>query len=151
MKCFLFPQKFCVVYLVIKRRHKTSISFIFKLLKKFLENKGKLLLKLKHVRNVVVVIILVVIVCTFCWTNISAAMSGAVFHNPLHNQLHSPRHMCCGDVTVREIWFDKKKTYFDGLPWIPLHLCVYDMRIVLLEWNGQTLIKWLSEQFWRCC
>ncbi len=33
MKCFIFPQKFCVVYVVIKRRHKTSISFIFKLLK----------------------------------------------------------------------------------------------------------------------
>ncbi len=30
---FHFPQEFCVVYLVIKRRHKTSISFIFKLLK----------------------------------------------------------------------------------------------------------------------
>ncbi len=27
-------------------------------------------------------------------------------------------------------------------------LCVYDMRIVLLKWNGETLIKWLSEQFW---
>ncbi len=36
MKCFIFPQKFCVVYLVIKRRHKTSISFIFKLLKMLL-------------------------------------------------------------------------------------------------------------------
>ncbi len=30
-------------------------------------------------------------------------------------------------------------------------LCVYDMRIVLLKWNSETLIKWLSEQFWRCC
>ncbi len=27
-------------------------------------------------------------------------------------------------------------------------LCVYDMRIVLLKWNGQKLTKWLSEQFW---
>ncbi len=27
-------------------------------------------------------------------------------------------------------------------------LCVYDiMRIVLLKWNGQMLMKWLSEQF----
>ncbi len=25
------------------------------------------------------------------------------------------------------------------------------MRIVLLKWNGETLIKWLSEQFWRWC
>ncbi len=51
---FSFPQKFCVVYLVIKRRHKTSILFIFKLLKvKLLANKGNLLLKLKPVRNVV--------------------------------------------------------------------------------------------------
>ncbi len=33
MKCFIFPQKFCVVYLVIKWRHKTYIEFIFKLLK----------------------------------------------------------------------------------------------------------------------
>ncbi len=30
-------------------------------------------------------------------------------------------------------------------------LCVYDMRIVLLKWNSETLMKWLSEQFWRCC
>ncbi len=30
-------------------------------------------------------------------------------------------------------------------------LCVYDMRIVLLNWNSEMLIKWLSEQFWRCC
>ncbi len=40
MNCFLFPQKFCVVYLVIKRRHKTSISFIFKF--------GKILLFLQQ-------------------------------------------------------------------------------------------------------
>ncbi len=40
-------QKFSVMYLVIKRRHKTSISFIFTLLtiKLFLANKGNLLLK----------------------------------------------------------------------------------------------------------
>ncbi len=31
-------------------------------------------------------------------------------------------------------------------------LYVYDtMRIVLLKWNGQMLMKWLSEQLWRCC
>ncbi len=42
---------------------------------------------------VVVVVVVVVVVCTFCWTNIYAAMSVAGFHN----------------------------------------------------------IKWLSEQFWRCC
>ncbi len=30
-------------------------------------------------------------------------------------------------------------------------LCVYDMALVLLESNGKTLMKWLSEQFWRCC
>ncbi len=29
-------------------------------------------------------------------------------------------------------------------------LCVYDMALVLLESNGKTLMKWLSEQFWRC-
>ncbi len=28
---------------------------------------------------------------------------------------------------------------------------VYDMRIVLLKWNGQMLMKWLLEQFFRCC
>ncbi len=74
-------------------------------------NKGNLLLKLKLVRNIVAVIILEVIVCTFCWTNISASMSGAGFHNPLCNQLHS-RHMCCVDVTIKVIWFDKKKRTF---------------------------------------
>ncbi len=36
-------------------------------------------------------------------------MSVAGFHNPLHNQLHSPRHMCCGDVTIKVIWFYIKK------------------------------------------
>ncbi len=30
-------------------------------------------------------------------------------------------------------------------------LCVYDMRIVLLKLNGEMLMKWLSEQFWRWC
>ncbi len=55
IKCFFFPQKFCVVYLVIKGRHKTSISFIFTFLKMllFLADKQKLLLKLKPVGNVV--------------------------------------------------------------------------------------------------
>ncbi len=36
-------------------------------------------------------------------------MSGATFHNPPHNQLHSPRHMCCGDVTIKVILFYLKK------------------------------------------
>ncbi len=48
-----------------------------------------------------VFIILVVVVNSA--EHISAAMSGAGFHNPLHNQLHSPRHMCCGDVTIKVI------------------------------------------------
>ncbi len=26
-------------------------------------------------------------------------------------------------------------------------LCVYDMTLVLLKWNGKMLVKWLSEQF----
>ncbi len=30
-------------------------------------------------------------------------------------------------------------------------LCVYDMMLVLLKWNGKMLVKWLSEQFWRYC
>ncbi len=30
-------------------------------------------------------------------------------------------------------------------------LCVYDMTLVLLKWNGEMLMKWLSEQFWRFC
>ncbi len=49
----------------------------------------------------------------------------------------------------------KPNFYFDGLLWIPLHmiyLCAYDMmRIVLLKWNGEMLMQWLSEQFWGCC
>ncbi len=55
IKCFIFPQKFCVVYLVIKGRHKTSISFIFKFLTilLFLADKRNLLLKFKPVGNVV--------------------------------------------------------------------------------------------------
>ncbi len=30
-------------------------------------------------------------------------------------------------------------------------LCVYDITLVLLKWNGKMLVKWLSEQFWRYC
>ncbi len=131
MKCFIFPQKFCVVYLVIKWSYKTLISFhslnYWKL--NFLVNKGNLLLKLKHVKMLCVhfltnkvYIILVVVVCTFYWTNIYVEMSSK---NP--------------------------DFYFNRLPWIPLHLCVYDMRIVLLKSNGERLMKWFSEQFWRCC
>ncbi len=30
-------------------------------------------------------------------------------------------------------------------------LCVYDMTLVLLEWNGKMFVKWLSEQFWSYC
>ncbi len=32
-----------------------------------------------------------------------------------------------------------------------LYICVYDMRIVLLKWNGETLMKRVSEQYCRCC
>ncbi len=78
-------------------------------------------------------------------------MSGAGFHSPLHNQLHLPRHIYYGDET-KVIW--EKKTDFFFLRFavnIFTFFCVYDMRIVLLKGNGQTLMKWLSEQFWRCC
>ncbi len=55
-------------------------------------------------------VFIILVVCTFHWTNISAAMSS--------------KHPDC---------------YFDGLPWIPFtFLCVYDMRIVLLKWNGES-------------
>ncbi len=30
-------------------------------------------------------------------------------------------------------------------------LCVYDMTLVLLKWNGKMLLKWLPGQFWRYC
>ncbi len=30
-------------------------------------------------------------------------------------------------------------------------LCVYDMTLVLLKLNGNMLVKWLPEQFWRYC
>ncbi len=30
-------------------------------------------------------------------------------------------------------------------------MCVYDMTLVLLKWNGKMLVKWLSDQFWRYC
>ncbi len=30
-------------------------------------------------------------------------------------------------------------------------LCVYEMTLVLLKWNGEMLVKWLSDQFWRYC
>ncbi len=101
---FFFLRKLLYIWLSndgIKKK-KNHLSLNYWKWNLFLANKGSLLLKLKHVRNVVVVIILVVMVCTFCWTNIFAAMSRAGFHN----SLHSPRHMCCGDVTIKVIWFD---------------------------------------------
>ncbi len=30
-------------------------------------------------------------------------------------------------------------------------LCVYDLTLVLLKWNGKMLVKWLSEQSWSYC
>ncbi len=30
-------------------------------------------------------------------------------------------------------------------------LCVYDVMLYLLKSNGKMLMKWLSEQSWRCC
>ncbi len=46
IKCFLFPQKFCVVYLVIKRRSVKVIKVIYLNICEnltFLANKGNLL------------------------------------------------------------------------------------------------------------
>ncbi len=51
----------------------------------------------------------------------------------------------------RSVFQAKPNFYFDGLPWIPLQFCVYDITLVLLKSNGKMLMKWLSEQFWRCC
>ncbi len=28
---------------------------------------------------------------------------------------------------------------------------IWGYETLLLKWNGETLMKWLSEQFWRCC
>ncbi len=49
-------------------------------------------------------------------------------------------------------WFDKKTDLFWRVAVNTFtFLCVYDMRIALLKWNSETLMTWLSEQFWRCC
>ncbi len=48
------------------------------------------------------------------------------------------KYFCCNV-------FKKTEFYFDGLPWITFtFLCVYDMMIVLLKLNGETLMKWLG-------
>ncbi len=77
---------------------KKSISFIFTLLtiKHFLANKGNLLLKWKHVGNVV-------------WSFIK----NLSFHN-----CSSSRTFCWTN------FFKNLDFYFDGFPWKPLHLCV---------------------------
>ncbi len=39
-------------------------------------------------------------------------------------------------------------------PWKQTSICENILKItstVLLKWNGETLMKWLSEQFWGCC
>ncbi len=46
------------------------------------------------------------------------------------------------------VTMSKPNLYFDGLPWIPLQICVY----MILRWfYSNETVKWLSEQFWRCC
>ncbi len=76
-------------------------------------------------KNKVFLILVVVVLCTFSWTNISTALS-----------------------------LKKTDFYCDGLPWITLHFCVYMIwgyETLLLKRNGEMLMQWLSEQFWRCC
>ncbi len=51
-------------------------------------------------------------------------------------------------ILVVAVLQGKPNFYFDGLPWILLQFCV---TLVLLQLNGKLLMKWLSEQFWRCC
>ncbi len=58
MKCFLFAQKFSVVYLVIKWRHNTYISFIYTILKikLFWQTTGNFIIKIKTCRKFCVII-----------------------------------------------------------------------------------------------
>ncbi len=74
LNVFFFLRN-CVVYLVIKLPKALHINLIYLYILEnvtFLANKGNILLKLKHVANVVIIpkkkvfIILVVAVCTFC-------------------------------------------------------------------------------------
>ncbi len=77
--------------------------FTFLKIKLFLANKGNLLLKLKHVGHVV---------WSFIKKNCFHNFSSSVMYILLN------KYFCC---TV----FKKADFYFDGLPWIPLHVCVY--------------------------
>ncbi len=96
------------------------IIFYFKIFENltFLANKGNSLLKLKHVGNV--------------WSFLKKLS--------FHNFSSSVMYILLNKYFCSTV-FKKTDFYFDWLPWIPLHFCVYDMRIR----NGETLMKWLSE------
>ncbi len=111
-------------------KHQFNLSLNYWKLNFILANKGLLLLKLKHVE--------------MWFLNIPKKYS---FHN--FSSSSSSMYILLNKYFCYNILKKTLKTFI--LMGCRTFLCVYDMRIVLLKWNNETLIKWLSEQFWRCC
>ncbi len=108
------------------RRHKTSISFIFKLFKieLFFANKGNLLLKLKHIGNVV-------------WSFHKKIMFNNFSSSVLYILLN--KYFCCSLQKAGLILTCCREYLYISVIW------GYEM--LLLKLISETLMKWLSEQF----
>ncbi len=93
-------------------------------------NKGDLLLKLKHGRNIVRLFLKNKVL----W--ISFNSSSSIKYILLNNS----------NIFLAQCLLSKNKLLF----W-RVTVNTFKLTMVLLKWNGKMLVKWLSEQFWRCC
>ncbi len=93
-------------------------------------NKGDLLLKLKHGRNIVRLFLKNKVLL------ISFNSSSSITYILLTNS----------NIFLAQCLLSKNELLF----W-RVAVNTFKLTMVLLKWNGKMLVKWLSEQFWRCC
>ncbi len=58
-----------------------------------------------------------IVFCTVCKYVLSICKLFCFFalFGARSQEFHSPRHLCCGDVTIKVIWFDLKQSWFKHL------------------------------------
>ena len=134
---FFSLQKFCVfTFFWLSNegiKHSFNLSFNYLKLSKlyFLVNKGDLLLKIKHGRNVVWLFLIKL--CSFHFNSSSSGLST----------------FCCTIVIdFCQILLFWRVYLYSSVYVIPQSMMWYEL--VLLKSNSQMLMKWLSVQFWRC-
>ncbi len=93
-------------------------------------NKGDLLLKLKHGRNIVRLFLKNKVLL------ISFNSSSSITYILLNNS----------NIFLAQCLLSKNELLFW---WVAVN--TFKLTMVLLKWNGKMLVNWLSEQFWRCC